>query len=153
MTGAAVPRFRDLSRDEAEAVLRRNRVGRIAYLRDGRADIVPIHYTFDEGWVYGRTAAGTKVEMLEHNRWVAFEVDESDGLFDWRSVVVRGGFYLLSPEGPDWEVEAWRTALEQVRRIVPEAGTEADPVPFRDVLFRIAAQEIEGRAASTTGEE
>src|SRR6476659_6971000 len=78
----AGPRIRELTRDEMEALLTRNNVGRIAYAFKDRVDIEPINYVYKDGWVYCRTSHGSKLETMEHHRWVAFEVDEVRGLFD-----------------------------------------------------------------------
>jgi hypothetical protein len=83
---------------------------------------------------------------------VAFEVDEIDNLFDWRSVVVHGGFYTLSPDGSEWEREAYARAVELLRGLVPQTFTPEDPTPFRDIVFRIAVQEAFGRAATTSAQ-
>lgn len=143
------PTFRELTPDECIALLDRHVVGRLALSHRDRIDLVPIHYVYHDGWLYGRTAAGTKLETVVHNRWVAFEVDEVDALFDWRSVVVKGGLYLLRPEGSEQEQAIYETGVEMVRRIVPEALTPQDPVPERAILFRIHVDEMTGRAAST----
>ncbi|MEO7042035.1 MAG: pyridoxamine 5'-phosphate oxidase family protein, partial [Gemmatimonadaceae bacterium] len=92
------PRIRELSRLEIEEILARNHVGRIAFTLHDRVDIEPIHYVFDAGWIYGRTSQGTKLSTIEHHRWVAFEVDEVKELFHWRSVVIKGAFYLIDPD-------------------------------------------------------
>lgn len=145
MSAAERPRFRALDRAEIEAVLTRNHVGRIAYARGNRIDVEPIHYVYRGGWIYGRTSYGAKLEATGENWWpVAFEVDEVEDLFRWRSVVVHGGFYTLPPEGPGEERER---AVEALRTLLPETLTPDDPVPFRDVLFRIAVQEVTGREA------
>lgn len=141
------PSFRELSAKEATAVLRRNNVGRMAFAFQRRVDIVPIHYVYSGGWVYGRTSLGPKLLTLKHNQWVAFEVDEIEGLFDWRSVVLRGGLYLLEADGPPREVAARRRAIRLLRKLLPETLRADDPVPFRDILFRIHADELRGRAA------
>jgi len=70
------PRFRELDRAECLAILQRHFVGRMAFARKDGVDIEPIHYVLDDGWLYGRTQPGTKLEALTHNRWVALEVDE-----------------------------------------------------------------------------
>lgn len=80
------PSFRELSTREATAVLRRNNVGRLAFAFRRRVEIVPVHYVYSGGWVYGRTSLGLRA---------------------------------------------------------------SDPVPFRDVLFRIHMDELSGRAADT----
>ena len=58
---AAAPLFKTLSREECESVLLRNNVGRIAFALHDRVSILPIHYVFLNGWVYGRTAAAGKL--------------------------------------------------------------------------------------------
>ncbi len=142
------PTFRDLDAAECQALLARHIVGRLAVSLRDRLDILPIHYIYDDGWLYGRTAAGNKLEVVEHNRWVAFEVDEVRGLFDWESVVIKGGFYLLRKEGSEHEQRLYARGLALVRRLVPEALTSHDPLPERAIIFRIHVDEMTGRAAS-----
>jgi uncharacterized protein len=86
--------------------------------------------------------------MTGYTWWpVAFEVDEVEELFRWRSVVVHGGFYTLPQLGAHWEVEEWKRGVEALRTVLPETFTDEDPVAFRDIMFRIAVQEISGREA------
>ncbi|MEX2110279.1 MAG: pyridoxamine 5'-phosphate oxidase family protein [Gemmatimonadaceae bacterium] len=139
--------FRELARDEIEAMLLRNRVGRIAFSFNDRVDIQPIHYIYEHGWLYGRTSEGDKISTLTHNQWVAFEVDEISDLFDWRSLVIHGSFWILHPRGSPRAEELWAKAAELVSSIVPGALTEHDPVAFRQTLFRIAVGDVRGREA------
>jgi nitroimidazol reductase NimA-like FMN-containing flavoprotein (pyridoxamine 5'-phosphate oxidase superfamily) len=92
-----VPVFTELGRKACEAILSRNSVGRIAFALHDRVSIVPIHYVYSSGWIYGRTAAAGKLREILRNRRIAFEVDEHTQVFEWRSVVVRGPLYLISP--------------------------------------------------------
>jgi uncharacterized protein len=142
-------RFRDMSRDEIEAMLLRNRVGRLAFSVHDRVDIQPIHYLYKRGWLYGRTSEGEKITTLKHNQWIAFEVDEVTDLFDWRSVVIHGSFWILHPRGSQRAEELWTKAAELMSRVVPGALTESDPVAFRQLLFRIAVSDVRGREAKT----
>ena len=139
--------FRDLSRDEIEAMLLRNRVGRLAFSIHDRVDIQPIHYIYERGWLYGRTSEGNKLSTLKHNQWVAFEVDEITDLFDWRSLVIHGSFWIMHPRGSPRAEELWTKAAELVTKIVPGALTDRDPVAFRQTLFRIAVGDVRGREA------
>jgi nitroimidazol reductase NimA-like FMN-containing flavoprotein (pyridoxamine 5'-phosphate oxidase superfamily) len=143
------PRFHELDRSECNALLRRHHVGRLAFAMNDRVDIEPIHYVLDEQWLYGRTQPGTKLEVLTHNRWVAFEVDEMESPFDWRSVVVKGGFYVLRPAGSTHERELYDHGVEVLRSLVPAAFTADDPTPARAIVFRIHLDEITGRAATS----
>jgi nitroimidazol reductase NimA-like FMN-containing flavoprotein (pyridoxamine 5'-phosphate oxidase superfamily) len=142
------PVIRALERAECEQILARNHVGRLAYAFQNHVDIEPLHYVYHDGWVYGRTSHGAKMEAVGYTWWpVAFEVDEVEEIFRWRSVVVHGGFYTIPADGSGWEAEEWRTGVELLRRIVPETFHAEDPVAFRTVIFRIAVQDVTGREA------
>jgi uncharacterized protein len=150
---ASRPRIRDLDREACERILDRNQVGRLAYARHNRVDIEPLHYVHHNGWIYGRTSHGAKIEATGYEWWpVAFEVDEVEDVFRWRSVVIHGGFYVLDEHGANWESAEWRQGLQLLRRIIPESMAEGDPAPHRRVLFRIAVQEMTGREAEPGGE-
>ena len=140
--------FRELPRDEIEEMLLRNKVGRLAFSFHDRVDIQPIHYVYERGWLYGRTSEGDKIVSLTHNQWIAFEVDEIEDVFEWRSIVIHGSLWILHPSGSLRAEEVWKKASELVTRIVPGALTERDPVSFRQTLFRIAVSDVRGRAAS-----
>ena len=141
------PHFRELTRSEIETVLHRNHVGRVAFSFHDRVDIEPIHYVFENGWLYGRTSSGTKLATIEHHRWVAFEVDEVHGIFDWRSVVVKGALYLIDADTPEHRDFAFTRGVQLLRELVPETFTADDPTPFRRLIFRIHLDEVTGREA------
>jgi uncharacterized protein len=140
--------MRTLSAAECQTLLAAHHVGRLAYAYKQRVDIEPLHYVVDGEWLYLRTARGTKVSMLEHQPWVALEVDDVKGLFDWQSVVVHGSVQLLDPQGGPEADARWQHAVETFRRIVPLAFTRGDPTPQRDVMLRVHMSHVEGRAAS-----
>ena len=144
----AAPRFDDLSRDECLALLARQHVGRLAFAFKDHVDIQPIHYVYEDGFLYGRTSEGAKLDTIAHNRWVALEADEVRGVFEWRSVVVRGAFYRLELDGASPEASRLaQHAVALLGAVVPETLRPGDPVGFRTVLFRVAVDEISGRAA------
>jgi len=145
------PLFSQLDRKACEAILSRNSVGRIAFALHDRVNIVPIHYVYASGWIYGRTAGAGKLREILRNRRIAFEVDEHWQLFEWRSVVVHGPFYLIRPGTGAADRKLYARAVSLIRELMPTALTDADPVPFRDQLFRIRAAEISGRASGPTG--
>lgn len=140
-------RFHDLDRAAIDAVLARNHVGRLAYTFRDRVDIRPIAYLYEGGWLHCRTTPGGKLDTLAHHPWVAFEVDEIDGPFDWRSVVVQGFVYTLRPDTAD--ADAYQQTVTVLRSVLPTALTEHDPTPERNVIFRIDIRSVSGRAATT----
>ena len=143
------PQIGDMPADDCLALVRRHHVGRMAYCFHDRVDITPLHYVYADGWLFARTSHGHKMEVLAHAPWVAFEVDEIDGVFDWRSVVVHGTAHTMDQHGAPLDAEHWARGIELLREIVPETMTESDPVPFRDVVFGIYVQSMIGRVAST----
>lgn len=91
--------------------------------------------------------------------WVAFEVDEVAGTFDWRSIVIRGAFYIMSPTGslhPDptdtsvQEDPEYSEAVAALRTFLPDAMLASDPTPFRHAVFRIHLDAASGRESTPT---
>lgn len=147
MTSSA-PVFRDLDFGEIEALLKAHTYGRLAFSFRDRVDIEPIHYVYHDGWLVCRSAPGTKLTQLAHHPWVAFEVDDVRGPFDWKSVVVKGTVYFTEPDGTAANEERWRSSVEALRQLVPSALMPNDPTPGRNVVFRIHIDEMHGRAAA-----
>jgi nitroimidazol reductase NimA-like FMN-containing flavoprotein (pyridoxamine 5'-phosphate oxidase superfamily) len=145
----APPEFRDLSKAESESLLERNHVGRLAFSFHDAVDVRPLHYVFDDGWIFGRTSPSDKLITLRHNQWIAFEVDEISGPFDWESVVVRGTFYRVEDEGSVHDKRLYQRALSSIRKLVPQTLTEKDPTAFRTALFGIHIESMTGRSSST----
>lgn len=148
-----LPVFKTLNRAECEVILSRNDVGRIAFALHDRVNIVPIHYVYLDGWIYGRTGSAGKLREILRNRRIAFEVDEHSELFEWRSVIVHGPLYLIQPDTTQRANSIYGTALSVIRKLIPDALTHSDPVPFRDQLFRIRAVDVTGRASLPVGGE
>jgi nitroimidazol reductase NimA-like FMN-containing flavoprotein (pyridoxamine 5'-phosphate oxidase superfamily) len=144
---AGRPVIHTLGLSQCRALLARNRTGRIAFAIGERVDIEPIHFVYRDGWIFGRTSPGTKAAALRHNPWVAFEVDEAEGVFDWRSVVVHGTLYFLDEDGPPSTVATREKAVALLQRLIPDLGTPFDPVAHRSLVFGIHASTYTGRAS------
>ena len=142
------PVFRDLSEEEVQAMLRAHTYGRLAFAFHDRVDIEPIHYVYESGWLFCRSAPGSKITTLRHHPWVAFEIDDVRGPFEWRSVVVKGAVYFLNG-APGAGSDAYRGGIhEALRRLVPGALTSNDPTPGHTIAFGIHIDSIRGRASS-----
>lgn len=148
--------IRELTRAEIDTILGRNNVGRIAFSFHDRVDIEPINYVYKDGWIYGRTSKGSKIDTIAHHMWVAFEVDEVVAIFEWRSVVVKGAFYLMDaqtsphPDPSDTSARqdpAFAQGVALLRSLLPDTLLSADPAPFRHTVFRIHLDEVTGREA------
>lgn len=146
------PQFSVLTTAECQALLASQHVGRLAFTFRDRVDIEPVHYVYRDGRIWGRTQHGTKVGVLAHHPWVAFEVDHVEALFTWRSVVVHGRIEFPDPDGSLQEQERFAAGVEAFRTLVPDAFTASDPTPARELIFMLPAAEMAGRAARAAGE-
>lgn len=143
------PRFREMTQRQSKAMLSANHVGRIAYAFHDSVDIRPIHYVYGDGWIFGRTSPGDKLITVRHNQWVAFEVDEVAGPFDWSSVIAHGSLYPTYEEGSESDRALRKRAVTALRKLMPTAFTSADPVAFRTEVFAIYIDSLSGRSSST----
>jgi nitroimidazol reductase NimA-like FMN-containing flavoprotein (pyridoxamine 5'-phosphate oxidase superfamily) len=143
------PRLRVLSREECEALLARNVVGRIAFAHRGHVNISPTNYVYAAGWLFARADDAMRM-AIRRNRWVALEVAEVSGVSDWRSVVVRGACYATSASGSASDNAALESGVALLRREVPEMASSDKAVPFRTAIFRVHVDEMSGCEASSS---
>jgi uncharacterized protein len=80
-----------LDREECTRLLERQTVGRLAVVDNGRPVILPINYVLADDHIVFRTAEGTKLDAVARRGPVAFEIDQTDPVYEtgW-SVLVRG---------------------------------------------------------------
>lgn len=116
---------------ECLELLRSADIGRLAVqLPEGGVDIFPVNFAVDRDTVLVRTAAGTKLDSIENEPTVAFEVDH----FDWYdrsawSVVVKGSASVVKQHNElfelfNVELDAWHPARKPFfLRLVPTSTT------------------------------
>ena len=144
-----LPAFSILTPVECQNLLARNHVGRLAF-RSGRGvDVEPIGYVARENWLYMRSAWGTKLEALARIPYVAFEVDEVEGPYDWRSVVAHGTIYVFSADGSPDQQRQFSAAVEALRSVIPNTLTPTDSVPERQTVYGLHVDQLEGRKAES----
>jgi nitroimidazol reductase NimA-like FMN-containing flavoprotein (pyridoxamine 5'-phosphate oxidase superfamily) len=126
-----------LDREECEALLRTQRIGRVG-LCSPQPLVLPVVYALLDGDVVFRTAPGEKLIAAALHRTVAFEVDEYDvsARTGWSVNVVGAAEELV---GRDDLTRARALGLE------PWAGE------FRDRFVRIRAEEMSGRRVDADG--
>lgn len=85
------PHLRTLTREACLELLRGAVVGRIGYVSDGTATIIPVNFALCDDDIVFCTAKGSKLSWLSLRGRVAFEADESSraGHEGW-SVLIRG---------------------------------------------------------------
>jgi nitroimidazol reductase NimA-like FMN-containing flavoprotein (pyridoxamine 5'-phosphate oxidase superfamily) len=132
-----------LESNDVKAVLARNSVGRLAFIRLYEIDILPIQYVYKAGVLYGRTAPDGKLAKMQRTGTkVAFEVDEIRSTQNWVSVLIHGTFEVVDRS----DSECWSRAVQIIRQIHHEAFTEYDPRPHQSEIFQIRIREASGRS-------
>jgi nitroimidazol reductase NimA-like FMN-containing flavoprotein (pyridoxamine 5'-phosphate oxidase superfamily) len=120
-----------LDREECEALLRTQRVGRVGLCTYAPL-VLPVVYAVLDGDVVFRTAPGEKLIAAALNGRVAFEIDEYDvsALTGWSVVAVGTAEEVVD-----------REELARVRSL----GLQPWAGEFRDRFVRIRVDEISGR--------
>jgi len=144
---------RALESESMKELLSRHHVGRMAFSLHDHLSIVLANYLFSDGWIYSRMEMGSDLVTLLHNRWVAFEVDEVDGLYDWRTVSINGSVQFLSNGPTAIEAREFKAAADLIQSVVPSVLTPADPMPSRVQLFRIHVDQMVGTEARSNASE
>jgi nitroimidazol reductase NimA-like FMN-containing flavoprotein (pyridoxamine 5'-phosphate oxidase superfamily) len=142
-----LPEFLILTTADCRRVLARNHLGRLAFFNGKSVDIEPIGFALKGEWLYARSAYGTKIESLSRRPFVALEVDEVLGPFDWRSVVVHGTIYELPLDGSDAERRERSRAVNAIKAAMPGAFTGHDPTPERQIVYGLHIDKLDGRMA------
>jgi uncharacterized protein len=137
-----LPVIDELSRDEIDAFLAEEVVGRVGCQGDGQVYVVPVYFAYDGADIYVQTLEGRKIEMMRAQPEVCFEVDRYEPESgSWRSVIAYGRYEELDAEGAG-------RALELLRERFTSTGRKRrprDPGDRRPVAFAIRLDRITGR--------
>ncbi len=89
--------MKNLTKEACLALLGNNYIGRIAYISQGKADIIPITYFYDSAHqsIITYSGLGNKIAAMRKNNAVSFQVDEITSLDTWKSVLLYGEFEEL----------------------------------------------------------
>jgi nitroimidazol reductase NimA-like FMN-containing flavoprotein (pyridoxamine 5'-phosphate oxidase superfamily) len=140
----------DLSREDSLALLARHHVGHVGISFHDILRVELAAYVYSDDWIYARMALGDELTTVRHHPWGAFQVDEVESIYDWRSVEVRGAVQFLSSNshGHDWFEFA--NAVRLMREVVPQVLTPDDPLPQRSQIVRLHIDDIRGRVSQSS---
>lgn len=125
---------------ECLELLGENYIGRLAYISWGTPHINPITYYHDaeEKCILSYSAPGFKIDAMEKQGSVAFQVDDIRSIQQWRSVLIQGRFEQL--EGSTAKMHLHRFS-EGVQRTIAQKEGEA-PKFIKDFSSRLQEREI-----------
>ena len=84
-----------MDKSQIEDFLKSQVVGRLACTNGIKVYVVPITYAYDNGYIYGHTKDGLKIQMMRDNPTVCFETDFVKDLNNWKSAIAYGTYEEL----------------------------------------------------------
>ena len=91
--------FGELDQEQIDQLLRSQAFGHLGCHAEGKTYVVPISYVYDGEGIYGYSINGMKLQLMQSNPEVCFQVDHIQNLSNWQSVIIWGTFEAL--EGDD----------------------------------------------------
>jgi nitroimidazol reductase NimA-like FMN-containing flavoprotein (pyridoxamine 5'-phosphate oxidase superfamily) len=140
--------IRAIEKDEIKRILRTEVVGRIGCCSGDRMYVVPVCYVYDDGFIYAHSTFGQKIEMMQRNPSVCFEVEHVENLVNWTSAICSGTYEEL--RGADAE-RGLRLLHAHLHDKLPRVFEHGEPVGEaaiggdQAVVFRIRLTETSGR--------
>ena len=80
----------EMSSGQIKEVLKRVGYGHLGMARGSHPYVVPIHFAYDEPYIYIYTTEGKKTEIIKDNPEVCLQVEDVRDVKDWQSVIATG---------------------------------------------------------------
>jgi nitroimidazol reductase NimA-like FMN-containing flavoprotein (pyridoxamine 5'-phosphate oxidase superfamily) len=132
-----------MSKVDARELIEAGRVGRLGCVDEREPYVVPFNYFFEDGFIYGHSLPGKKIQALRAHPRSCVQVDEIQDDFHWRSVIAFGNFEEIHDELE--RKQAMRKLLDHFPLLTPvESVVMLDAVPPEVIVFRIIVDRITG---------
>lgn len=113
--------LRELNDTQIEDLLKSQLIGRIGCHSDGVTYVVPVNYVYDGINIYCHSAKGMKIDLMQKNPEVCFEVDDIKEITNWQSVIAWGKFEEI-------------TAMEEKQNIMQKLTDRMTPYILDDSI-------------------
>ena len=81
---------------DSKKILQRVGYGHLGLASDSHPYVVPIHYAYNEPYIYIFTTEGKKTEIIKNNPEICLQVEELTDEKNWQSVIVVGDAVQLT---------------------------------------------------------
>jgi len=130
-----------LGERESKALLSVEWTGRLGCSDHGKPYIVPVHYLFDNDYVYVQSPPGHKIDVLRDNPNACLQVDEVRDDAHWRSVLAFGLYEEVKDVKERERIMAdMFKRWPRTTRIEPQTKKAAPDT----IIFRIRVTDITG---------
>lgn len=139
--------IRETTNEDNLSLLARMHLGRLACARGAQPYIVPLHFAYQDNYLYSFSTVGQKIDWMRVNPLVCVQMDEVANAEAWVSLVIFGRYEEL-PDIPGFKSER-ELAYELLQRhanwwepgyaktIVRGVERPLDPVYFRIQIAQI----------------
>jgi nitroimidazol reductase NimA-like FMN-containing flavoprotein (pyridoxamine 5'-phosphate oxidase superfamily) len=135
----------EMTREEIDALLDEQTVGRLGCREGDEIYVVPLIYARRDDALYMMTTEGRKTRAARSTSRVCFEVDEYDrDTGSWRSAIVWGRYEELDGQARDQAIAILSGRLD-TRRPSPQAREARVEAERPTVAFRIVIDTASGR--------
>ena len=133
-----------MSDRECKELLARTNVARLGCSLNNQPYVVPIHVDYYDGFLYGFSTLGQKIDWMRANPLVCVEMDELTSRRDWESDVVLGVYEELTdaPERAPTRNVAERLFQRHPVWWEPATVPVAGQRPRSPILFRVLIQHL-----------
>lgn len=137
-----------LDSKECIQLLEKSRFGHLACHTKNDIYLVPITFTFEDGYIYSHSKLGRKIEIMRRNPEVCIQAEEIQDFFRWKSVIAWGQFEEI--KGTEAGI-AMRRLIQRVSEKEPEKRRSELEVDLSAVLqsaiiYRIKVERATGRS-------
>ncbi|TLP74251.1 pyridoxamine 5'-phosphate oxidase family protein [Maribacter sp. ACAM166] len=148
----------NLSNSEIITLLKKNYLGHLAYISNGRPSSLPITYYFDEAnnAIISYSSEGHKIDSMRENGSVSLQVEEVKSNSNWLSVLVHGTFEELSGSDAKSQLHQFTKGVKSVitkkEHSHPEFISEFSSKLYLKsvpIVYRINIIEITGKRKET----
>jgi nitroimidazol reductase NimA-like FMN-containing flavoprotein (pyridoxamine 5'-phosphate oxidase superfamily) len=137
----------EMNNGQIREVLRRVGYGHLGLARGNHPYVVPVHYAYDDPYLYIYTTEGKKTEIIRANPEICLQVEEVGDEKNWQSVMITGTAEVLH------DTQEREHALEFILAANPTL-TPAVSIRWMDcwvrenieVIYRIKPRMMTGRA-------
>lgn len=132
-----------LSDKEARTLLQSAAFGRLGCIVNGEPYIVPINFSFEDGFLFSHSLFGQKIAALRENPRACVQVDEIEDGLHWRSAIAFGKFEEISKA--DERKEILGKLLRRFPMLTPvESAIAVDACSPEVIVFRIRINRVTG---------
>jgi uncharacterized protein len=142
----------EMTQEECHTFLQRAAVARLGCSLENQPYVVPIHFAYQDPYMYVFATFGQKIKWMRTNPRVCIQTDEIQSQSEWVSVIVNGEYEELAEPQYSAEVKIatsllakryhwWLNALGERQMRISEGSMEP-------IFFRIRVQSMTGLRAS-----